>query len=642
MEGGDTNATRTKSATIFVNIIDDRRTEDSPRMLQGQLYQPSFESVSEPLEVKNRENWANSVEFLMSCISVSVGLGNIWRFPFTAYENGGGAFIIPYVVVLLLIGKPMYYLEVLMGQFTSKSSVKIWSVCPAFIGVGIGQAYAGIAVLTYYSSLLALTLFYLVASFQPVLPWSYCRREWGPNCVDSLPNFNQTRNDIKLQSSSELYFLKTVIHEIEDLSQGIGMPSWRLTVALFVAWVVTYMIIVRGIKTTGKAAYFLAMFPYAILITLLIRAVTLEGAIDGIIYFLKPNWSELLNFSVWKAAVVQCFFSLAVGLGPLVMFSSYNKFNHNVRRDTLIVTSLDTLTSLIAGITIFGILGNLAFNLKVTNIDEVVRSSTGLAFVSYPDAIAKFTAFPQLFAILFFFMLFVLGIGTLVAQANTLVAILCDQYKWMKASTVALAIAVGGFLSGIVYVTPAGQWILNLVDYYGSTFVVFGLAVFQIIGISWIYGLQNFCDDIEFMTKSPVSSLWRICWAIITPMFLFLIFIYSMIELETLKYAGLEYPESANVAGWVLLAIGFLQFPLWAIWSVTRDCDKGVYMCFKTAFRPSSEWGPSDPAIKKEWLIYKRSVKERRKAANSELKGSYLMYKLRSIFVTDWTDAKDI
>lgn len=135
----------------------------------------------------------------------------------------------------------MYYLEVLLGQFTSQSSVKIWSICPSFlgkilfiyirinydikisflqlIGVGIGQAYAGICVLTYYSSLLALTLYYFVSSFNTILPWSYCREEWGRNCVDSNPSGNPNNNydyfsnndtaktSNKLQSSSELFFL---------------------------------------------------------------------------------------------------------------------------------------------------------------------------------------------------------------------------------------------------------------------------------------------------------------------------------------------------------------------------------------------------------------------------------------------------
>lgn len=148
----------------------------------------------------------------MSCIQTSVGLGNIWRFPFTCYENGGGAFLIPYVIVLFIIGKPMYYLEMFLGQFTSQSSVKIWEVNPAFRGVGAGQIIASICVITYYSSLVALTVYYFFASFALQLPWSVCLEEWGPSCVDSISKNHSTflanvSNTSEVASSSEMYFL---------------------------------------------------------------------------------------------------------------------------------------------------------------------------------------------------------------------------------------------------------------------------------------------------------------------------------------------------------------------------------------------------------------------------------------------------
>ncbi|XP_036319929.1 sodium-dependent nutrient amino acid transporter 1 isoform X2 [Rhagoletis pomonella] len=498
-----------------------------------------------------RPNWSNGLEFLMSCISMSVGLGNVWRFPFTAYENGGGAFLIPYIIILFLIGKPMYYLEMVLGQFTSKGSVKIWSVCPSFLGVGYGQALATICIITYYSSLLALTLYYLVVSCQSLLPWTQCRSEWGSSCVDSYSTgsanvISVANSTIQLQSSSELYFLKEVIKEKDNISNGIGAPEWKLSLSLFVSWIVIFLVIMRGVKSSGKAAYFLALFPYVILVALLVRAVTLEGALNGIIFFLEPNWHELLNPKVWKEAVVQCFFSLAVGLGPIVMFSSYNRFDHCIYRDAMIVTSLDTATSMLAGISIFGILGNLAHNLQITDIKEVIKSGTGLAFISYPDAIAKFQAVPQVFAVLFFFMLFVLGVGSIVALQCTIVTIICDQFKSLRYWKVALLTSICGFLASIIYVTPGGQWILNLVDFYGGTFVIFGLAILETISISWIYGINNFCDDVEFMTKKQVSLYWRSCWGFFTPLLMIIIFVYSMLSIEPLTYSGKPYPDAAN------------------------------------------------------------------------------------------------
>ncbi|XP_068154516.1 sodium-dependent nutrient amino acid transporter 1 [Drosophila tropicalis] len=624
-----------------------KNIEQQPQLQNGNgtATENNEKGEEKPTDGVERTNWGNGLEFLMSCISVSVGLGNVWRFPFTAYENGGGAFLIPYIIVLFLIGKPMYYLEMIIGQFTSQGSVKIWSICPSFLGVGYGQAFATICIISYYSSLLALTLYYLFVSFQSVLPWSYCRDEWT-NCVNSRPEdysstmleaarnatssllmgneggwngtISRADNDsVQLQSSSELYFLNVVIKEKLDISDGVGAPDWKLTLALLVSWIVTFLVIMRGVKSSGKAAYFLALFPYVVLFVLLGRAVTLEGAVDGIIFFLQPQWGELLNPTVWKEAVVQCFFSLAVSCGPIIMFASYNRFDHSIYRDAMIVTTLDTLTSLLGGITIFAILGNLAHNLQVDNIREVVRSGTGLAFISYPDAISKFQAVPQLFSVLFFFMLFVLGIGSIVALQSTIVTIICDQFKNWKYWKVALVTSICGFLLGLVYVTPGGQWILTLVDFYGGTYVVFILAIFELAGIVWIYGLQNFCDDIEFMCNKRVSLYWRVCWSFFTPVMMIVIFIYSMATIEPIKYSDIYFPLAGDIAGWIVFAIGTAQFPLWGIWYISHHRNGNLWQSFVSCLKPNENWGPANPDTKRAWLLFKKE-KARQRASKTQ------------------------
>lgn len=182
--------------------------------------------------------------------------------------------------------------------------------------------------------------------------------------------------------------------EKSQIDDGIGTPDWKLTLCLLFSWAITCAVSLRGVQSSGKASYFLALFPYVVMVALLIRAVTLEGAGEGILYFITPKWEKLATADVWYAAVTQCFFSLNVGFGSIIMYSSYNNFGHNINRDAMVVTTLDTFTSLLAGTTIFGILGNLAKELNV-DVDEVIGSGgTGLAFISYPEAIAKFEAVP--------------------------------------------------------------------------------------------------------------------------------------------------------------------------------------------------------------------------------------------------------
>lgn len=182
------------------------------------------------------------------------------------------------------------------------------------------------------------------------------------------------------------------------------MPDWKLVLCLLASWGCVWIILIKGVRSSGKASYFLALFPYVGMGILLVRACTLEGAVDGILYFIKPQFDRLLDptvsiylidgcfehticifiLQVWYAAVTQCFFSLSVCFGNIIMYSSFNKFSHNVYRDSTIVSILDTFTSLIAGCTIFAILGHLAHLTGSKDIGSVVKGGAGLAFVSYP------------------------------------------------------------------------------------------------------------------------------------------------------------------------------------------------------------------------------------------------------------------
>ncbi|CAD7011639.1 sodium-dependent nutrient amino acid transporter 1 isoform X2 [Ceratitis capitata] len=356
---------------------------------------------------KPKEQWGNEIEFLFSCISLSVGLGNIWRFPYIAFQNGGGAFVIPYLIVLLIIGRPVYYLEIILGQFSGRGCIKAFNMTPIMKGVAAGQVLATGASITYYSSIMALTLRFLIASFSKVLPWSYCREEWGDRCLNETTS--AAANDSTMSSlvneqrakmsPAELYFQKEILHEQDDIFNGLGTPNWELVGCLAVAWCIIGGVLIRGVKSSGKAAYFLGVFPYVVLIVLLLRAVTLPGAMDGIIYFFKPQWSELLNPLVWYAAVTQVFFSLAICFGTLITYASYNNFSRNVYNDIVIITTMDSCSSIIAGCITFGILGNLAFKTGAPDVASVVKGGAGLAFISYPDAIAKFEFIPQVSAV---------------------------------------------------------------------------------------------------------------------------------------------------------------------------------------------------------------------------------------------------
>ncbi|XP_067628891.1 sodium-dependent nutrient amino acid transporter 1-like [Eurosta solidaginis] len=584
-----------------------------------------------------RESWGKDVEFLFSCIAMSVGLGNVWRFPFTALDNGGGAFLIPYLIVLFLIGKPIYYIEMAIGKFSSCGSVKVFNFCPAMKGIGIGQVVSITFVATYYVAIMGMILRYLFDSFKSPLPWTVCDSAWNETCVASgsistpesivglstetaylnasIANFSSLldlQHHNKTISSAELYFIKVVLREKDNIDDGIGWPNWELVLGLLVSWISIFLIIRKGVKSSGKAAYFLAIFPYVIMAVLLVRAVTLPGSADGIIYFIKPDWRKILDPKVWYAAVTQCFYSLSVCFGNIIMYSSFNKFNHNIHRDAMIVTTLDTFTSLISGFTIFGILGNLAYEIGTDDIGTVVRGGTGLAFISYPDAISKFKTLPQIFSVLFFLMLFILGIGSNIAMSSCTVTALRDSFPKIKQWHCALAISIISFFIGLAYVTPGGQFILTLVDFYGASMIVLVLGILELYTLGCVYGVDRLCKDIEFMIGHKVGRYWRWCWALITPGVMTIILIYFYATYESLTYNNLQYPTWAYALGWIITAVGIAQVPFWAVVVIIRQPGESLSEKIRGAFRPVEGWGPSDPLLREQYykLLANDSIDE--------------------------------
>ncbi|XP_055596968.1 sodium-dependent nutrient amino acid transporter 1-like isoform X2 [Uranotaenia lowii] len=557
--------------------------------------------VKSPNKPIPRDKWGKDIEFLLSCIALSVGLGNVWRFPFTALENGGGAFVIPYLIVLLLVGRPIYYLEMLIGQFSSRGAINVYDSSPAMRGIGYGQIYSTFIVMTYYASLMAVTMRYFVASFSNPLPWSECQDSWNATCVDSrLAVNNLVQNGtsyVKKVSSAELYFLKEVLHEKDSIDDGIGTPNWQLVLCLLIPWTCICLTLIKGIKSSGKVSYFLAIFPYVIMFILLIRACTLEGAGRGMLYFISPQWNRILEAKVWYAAVTQVFFSLTVCFGNVIMYSSYNRFTNNVYRDVTIVSILDTCTSMLAGLIVFGVIGHLAHVMDAPDISKVVRGGAGLAFITYPDAIAKFRFWPQFFAVAFFLMLFVLGIGSNVGMATTIMTLVRDRFPHLKPALVAFVIAIFGYGIGIIYTTPGGLYLMDFLDFYGASFVALILAVFEMISFAWIYGVGRICRDIEFMLGIKTGLYWRICWGFVTPVMLIAILIYHIFTYKPFTFNGYVFTTGMYAFGWCVFAGGVLQLPAWAIYTLLTRREATWKDRLLSCFRPTFDWGPEDPEL---------------------------------------------
>ncbi|CAG0893592.1 unnamed protein product [Darwinula stevensoni] len=558
-----------------------------------------------------RGRWGQPVEFLFSCIAMSVGLGNVWRFPFVAYENGGGAFLIPYLVVLFLVGTPLFYMELCLGQFLGRGCVRVWDAVPFFRGIGFSQLVAVSLVVSYYCYLVGITFFYLAKSFLDPLPWSNCDFE-GADELCFTAGDNASVNLSFMQSSSEQYYMSVRFrHHVLKLlpsdvgiDSGLGTVDYRLVACTGAAWLVILFMLVRGVRSSGKVAYFMALIPYIVLLTFLGKGATLDGAGDGVLYFLTPDWGALLrskvvgggrpddlvhpqrvvhgfwtpsnrSLQVWFAAASQCFFSLSVAFGSTQMYASFNHFERNIYWDALVVCAVDTFTSLLSGLATFSVVGHLAQRLNV-NVSEVIKTDTGLAFISYPDVISQFRV-PQLYSVLFFVMMLTLGIGSAVSLVNTVITVLCDRFQSFNRLAVTVFCCLVGAASGFLYCTPGGMYVLRFVDYYGGSMVVFLAAFLEGVAISWVYGLGNFCDDVQFMIRIRPGWYWQFCWKVAVPLVLGAIFVYNLVELEPLKMGDYSYPSVLGGLGWLITIVAVGAIPGFALGAVLK-ADGASYM----------------------------------------------------------------
>ena len=302
-----------------------------------------------------KQKWSNDTELLLALISLSVGLGNVWRFPYVAYENGGGAFLIPYLIVVTFISRPLYFFESCLGQFSGYSSIKVWNMVPLFRGIGFSQVLSCCYVASYYTSIIGLAAYYFFVSFQYELPWTLCdptlQLEQGYICVDLTSNcstsdraFNDEKSldydcnmtNMVAISPAEEYLTYHVLKGKKSIEDGIGTPDAALTGCLAFTFTILYLSMFKGVSSTGKVAYFNAIFPYIVMFILMVKVFTLPGAWDGVKFLFVPNWEELLNMSVWYNALMQSFYSLGIGAGGILNYSSFNNFRHNLIRYSVI------------------------------------------------------------------------------------------------------------------------------------------------------------------------------------------------------------------------------------------------------------------------------------------------------------------
>ncbi|XP_046551345.1 sodium- and chloride-dependent glycine transporter 1-like [Haliotis rubra] len=563
-----------------------------------------------------RGNWGTKVEFILTCVAYAVGLGNVWRFPYLAFKNGGGAFLIPYWIMQVFIGMPLFFMELSFGQFAGQGPITIWKANPLLKGIGISMVIVCTFIVLYFTVIVGYIAFYFFSSMQYPLPWSHCEHYWSsPNCRADIagaaakiatgnltigPNggnfslINMSHNNHTI-SPTEDYFKHFVLEMTSGL-EDMGTINWKVCLCCLFAGIVVLLVLLRGIKSLGKVAYFNATFPYVLLLSLLINACLLPGSTDGILYFLTPKWHRLADASVWSDAATQVFFSLGVGMGGLNLMASFNNFKNNCLRDAILVPCVDCLTSFLCGLVVFAVLGFMAHD-KGVSVEEVAVGGPGLAFIAYPEALSRMPV-PTLWAILFFFMMLIIGFSSLFTMTETAVSSLCDEYPLLLRKTWKRTLIFRGIVSIVLFLlalpmtTGAGIYLIDIVDSSVGGFPLLIIAISEIVAVMYIYGYGRFAEDLQMMMGKKVSVYWKMCWCFIAPVVLVGVVVFKSCRIQPLGYVDYIYPAWAQVLGWLVMTVCVIFIPGWFVVYFLRY---GGCKMIKKLSRPVPDWGPRLP-----------------------------------------------
>nr|XP_020498834.1 sodium-dependent neutral amino acid transporter B(0)AT1-like [Labrus bergylta] len=587
---------------------------------------PSFEDLKrmDKEEGGDRPKWDNKAQYILTCVGFCVGIGNVWRFPYLCQSHGGGAFLIPYLILLVLEGMPLLLLEFAIGQRLRKGSVGVWrAINPYLTGIGIASMLVSLLIGLYYNTLIAWIMWYLFNSFQSPLPWSQC--PLNDNGTGFVPECQRS-------STTDYYFYRVTLNSSTSIVESGGI-HWPIVVCLLAAWTVICICYIRGISTSGKAVYVTAILPYIVLAIFLIRGLTLKGAFTGIKHLFTPDVNELANPTTWLNAGAQVFYAFSLAWGGLISFSSYNPIHNNCMKDAMILTGVTGFTSVYAATVTYTIVGfraterydncisnNIltllnAFDLpedsittsnyeaaftcyNSSNPDTVLGldikpcdmqkllsegvEGTGLAFIVFTEAITKMPGSP-VWSVLFFIMLFCLGVSSLFGNIEGVVVPLKDlkllPQKWPQEALTGLTCFIA-FIISLLFAQHSGLYWVTLFDNFAGSVPLLTIGLFEMIAVAYIYGMDRFNEDVEFMIGYKPSFFWQASLRFTSPLIVVVILAFYLVTLgqEELTYlvwdpesekfpalASVPYPSWINAAIFLLAGVPSLVMPGYAL-----------------------------------------------------------------------------
>mgnify|MGYP001255318049 CR=1 FL=1 len=488
--------------------------------------------------MENRPLWGTRVGFILAAAGSAIGLGNIWRFPAVAYENGGGAFFLPYLFALLTAGIPILILEFTIGHKYRKAAPgSLGQIRRGFAGIGWWQLVISFVISVYYAAVIAWALSYAVFSFN---------LKWGEDTQS---------------------FLFGSYLQLADQPGQFGGFVPGVLIPLIVVWLVALFVLYRGVRKGIEVANKIALPTlFVIFLILVIRAITLDGAAEGLNAFFKPNWDTIMDGKVWVAAYSQIFFSLSIGFAIMITYSSYLNKKSDITNNAFITGFANSSFELLAGIGVFSILGFKAAQQGVA-VNEVVAGGVGLAFVVFPQIINTLPAANEFFGFLFFASLVLAGFTSLISIVETYIAGLQEKFGISRSKSV----LIGGGITAIVsllFASRGGLFFLDVVDYFINNFGVALAGLVEVIAIAWIARqLKDLQDHANSVSDLKLGAWWKVCLGVITPIVLGWMMIDNLIKNIRENYEGYA-TWFVSVYGWAVVVLAIV---IGIIFAAIRD-----------------------------------------------------------------------
>jgi len=473
-----------------------------------------------------RELWSGRTGFVLSAIGAAIGLGNIWRFSYVVYNNGGGAFLIPYFVALFTTGISLLILEFAIGnRFRGSTPLSFRRARRGFEWIGWWAVLGGFILVTYYVVIISWSLVYIFKSFTLA---------WGDD-----PNS---------------YFFGSVLG-LSGSPLDLGGFSSEILASLIIIWVANWLIVAKGVeKGIERANRIFIPLLWILAIILVVRAVTLPGSLDGIDWYLKPDFSRLVDYNVWLAAYGQIFFSLSLGWGVMTVYASYLPENSDIVTNSFIISLANCAFSFLLGFAVFGTLGYMA---SATNqdISTVVDQSIGLAFVAFPKALSLLPGLKVFTAVVFFTSLVIAGLATSISVFEAFATGLMDKFGLERNKAVNITFVMG-LAGSILYATRAGLYWLDIMDNFINIYGLMFVGFLEALAIGWILGPEKVKVWVNKNSEIKAGRWWDVSIKLITPLVLaLLIMLNTKSNLES-PYGG--YPEIALAIGVVIILAGMI------------------------------------------------------------------------------------